>query len=247
VRLLPLCFLLPPSLLAICLLLGCEETNASDAMGFELDHVFVAAPSPSAGWTALDEAGFLGGPSRSHPGQGTASQGIFFENAYLEVLWLTDPGEAASTAIARTRLGERLDSSLEACPFGVSVRVQTPGEAGLPFRTWEYRPPYVPAGNFIPVAASSSRLDEPLVFLLPWRTEPGWDPPDHPNGTARVTGVRIILEETDAPSDALSFLSESGIVDVERGTSYRMEVELDRGRQGKSLDLAPALPLRIAW
>ena len=59
-------------------------------MAFELDHVFLAASHGAPEMRVLREAGFLEGPDHDHPGQGTASRGIFFENAYLEMIcWST--------------------------------------------------------------------------------------------------------------------------------------------------------------
>jgi hypothetical protein len=216
-------------------------------MGFELDHFLVAVPHPESGTDALRDAGFTEGPSQDHPGQGTASRGVFFENAYLELIWLTDRMEADSDAIKRTRLGERTEPGSTACPFGIALRGREGLETPLPFGTWEYRPPYVPEGTFIPVGENSEDLREPLLFLLPWRTEPGWETPDHPNGTRRVTCLSIILEDGAPDSDARGALIGAGIANISTGPTPFMEVEVDAGRSGKTLDLCPEIPLRIIW
>ena len=121
------------------LLTGVPHVQTHDP-GFELDHIFVAVPGPHVGSSALEEAGFQLGPSHPHPGQGTTSRGILFENAYLELIWLTDVEEAESTLIRRTRLRERLDRAAGACPFGIGLRRSSEENVRLPFDTWEYRP-----------------------------------------------------------------------------------------------------------
>ena len=64
-------------------------------MSFELDHLFilVAAGGPEA--ARLSELGLVEGAVNRHPGQGTACRRFFFHNAFLELVWVDDPAEAA--------------------------------------------------------------------------------------------------------------------------------------------------------
>jgi len=215
--------------------------------GFELDHFFVAVPGPESGFAAVEAAGFTTSPSHPHPGQGTASRGVCFENAYLEFIWLTDPNEAASTPIRRTRLSERIDPSSGVCPFGIGLRQKGDMDPKLPFQTWDYRPPYLPEGLSFQMSESSMELGEPLVFFLPWLSGPGRPPEEHPNGARRVTELRIVLQDGAAESETLAALSEASVATFRSGSGYFMEIELDGGRSGKSLDLRPETPLRIKW
>jgi hypothetical protein len=224
-----------------------EPQVESQSPGFEIDHFFVAISSPELGSTALDGAGFLAGPSNTHPGQGTASRGILFENAYLELIWLTDAAEADSPPIQRTRLGERLGPDSGACPFGIGLRRKGEGDAGLPFETWDYRPPYLPEGMSIEMSVSSEQIGEPLLFFLPWLSEPAWPAPEHRNGARRVTGLEMVLEEQGLNSGTLSAISETGLASFRNGADYFMDVELDEARTGNVLDLRPEVPLQIKW
>jgi Glyoxalase-like domain len=56
----------------------------------ELDHVFVVVqPVAAAEIAALEAAGFtVGSRVAKHPGQGTASRAVLFENAYLKLIWV---------------------------------------------------------------------------------------------------------------------------------------------------------------
>jgi hypothetical protein len=220
------------------------ETHRPD---LELDHIFVAVPGPEVGSPALEEAGFLFSASNPHPGQGTMSRGILFENAYLELIWLTDPEEAESPPIQRTRLKERTDPSTGACPFGIGLRSSGEGEARLPFESWEYRPPYLPNGMSFQMGVSSEDLSEPLVFFLPWLSAPTWPVPEHPNGASRITRVELMIEGEPQDSEPISALSTAGIASFRSHDEYFMEVELDEGRSDQSLDLRPEVPLRISW
>ena len=214
---------------------------------FEIDHFFVAVRGPESGSAALEAAGFQGGPSNAHPGQGTASRGILFENAYLELIWLTDRTEAGSSPIQRTRLGDRLEPESEACPFGIGLRRKGEGDAALPFETWDYRPPYLPEDMSFQMGVSSVQLGEPLVFFLPWLSAPAWPAPEHGNGARRVTRLEIVLEEQALNSETISAVSEIGLASFRTGADFFLDVELDEAKAGGSLDLRPDVPLRIRW
>ncbi len=215
-------------------------------MHFELDHFFVAAGNEDAGLDTLARAGFEEGPTRDHPGQGTASRGFFFVNAYLELIWLVDRTEAESPLIARTHLRERLDPDGSACPFGIGLRTGE-GEAELPFATWEYTPPYLPEGMHIPVGLNSEDLTEPFLFILPWRKGPGWDRGAHPNGCRLVTGLSLVLPRRQAFSAELRAITGMGAAGIRHGQRYLMDVGLDDRKAGRSVDLRPEIPLRITW
>lgn len=222
-------------------------------MGYELDHVFVATAPGASEIAALVSRGFAEGRTNTHPGQGTASRGVFFENAYLEFIWLVDPAEAASEAIRRTGLRERTDPGHPANPFGVGMRspggqADVPPGADLPFGTWDYAPPYLPSGVVIPVGLNSENLDEPFLFFLPWSRGPAWDVPGHPNGTRAITGVSLVVPDgAGPPSPELGAFSGLGLVALERGPEALMEIELDGGPRGDCVDLRPAVPLLVHW
>src|SRR6266481_9637578 len=56
----------------------------------ELDHIFICSSRHGKDVRALAEAGFSLGLNRIHDGQGTANALFFFDNAYLELLWVND-------------------------------------------------------------------------------------------------------------------------------------------------------------
>lgn len=219
----------------------------SQSPGLELDHFFVAVSGLEAGSPAVEAAGFLASPSHPHPGQGTASRGILFENAYLEFIWLTDPAEAESPPIRRTRLSERVNPGSGACPFGIGLRMTGDGQSPVPFETWEYRPPYLPDGLSFQMSVNSENLGEPLVFVLPWLSGPSRPPSNHSNGARRVTELEIVMEGGVTESETLTEISGAGVASFRFGPEYFMDLELDGGQSGESLDLRPEIPLRIRW
>jgi hypothetical protein len=214
---------------------------------FELDHLFVAASVGAPEIGSLVSEGFVEGGENDHPGQGTASRGIFFRNAYLEFIWLTDVATAASAPISRAHLCERVDIMDPANPFGICIRSGEPGGDEMPFETWEFRPPYLPDDLFIPVGLNSERLDEPMLFYLPWRTGPPPDPPDHLNEAKRITRVALEFPFGDPPSAELEAFAKLGLVQIDRGPEPLLRVEVDGGNQGRRVDLRPSVPVVVSF
>ena len=215
-------------------------------MSFEVDHVFVAASKGAPEAEDLVNAGFAEGPANTHPGQGTACRRFFFENAYLELVWLEDFAEASSQAAERTGLRERAATGSSASHVGICLRVGDSGVA-LPVETWAYSPPYMPEGMTIPIGANSSQLNEPLLFFLPTEVEPRELEEVHPNGTRVVTRVKLTLPHGLDVSPELEWLRDSRIVQVELAETESVAVVLDGGTGGNSVELATAAPLRLSW
>lgn len=215
-------------------------------MSFELDHVFVAASRDAPEMGSVRDAGFIEGPAHDHPGQGTASRGVFFENAYLELIWLTDPIVAAAPPVNRTGLANRTDPGHPSSPFGFGLRSSRDPVPTPPFDAWEYAPPYLPQGAAFRMAANSDVLREPLIFVLPWSRTPSWDVPDHPNGARRMTRV-LFGPCPEGHSAALSTFLGLGLVSCTDTADPLLRIELDLGRQGVECDLRPDLPLILRW
>lgn len=188
----------------------------------ELCHLFLFVEPDAPEARALNDLGLRESCRRAHPGQGTANICYCFDNAFLELLWVTDREEITSPAIRRTGLAERSDWRANgANPFGIAVRTETTP----PFSTWPYRPPYVPEGHAIPVALSSDETTQPLIFVSPGNARPDrWT-----DGRAGERQIRARLSEIidlelflgiGVPvSPDLEALVETGLVTLGGGSS----------------------------
>lgn len=221
---------------------------------FELDHLFIATRPEAPGLEEILALGVLEGTRNVHPGQGTANRRIFFHNAMLEFLWITDPAEVRSAFVAPTHLAERCDPvRSDVCPFGICIRATGAGPADPPFATWAYRPPYLPADLSIPVATNAGMLHEPFIFAIAFGGRPDASPPDrrqpcdHPAGLREVTKVIMSLPQAGACSPALRYLVDSGIVDVRTGAKFALALEFDHAAARRSASFAPRLPLLFDW
>jgi len=198
----------------------------------DLDHLFLFISPEGPEPEALTALGLRESFRRAHPGQGTANLCYCFDNAYLELLWLSNEAEARSPVVARTGLAERAGWRKNgACPFGLALR----GEA-LPCPAWDYRPAYLPEGVSIPVAAFSDDLVQPLVFLSPGRHRPDqWEDGragrrQQAAGLKEIAAVELILPQTADPSPELEAFARGNWLTVRRGgDSPQVILTLTRG------------------
>lgn len=217
---------------------------------YAVDHVFILCSQGAPEAAGLLAAGLVEGSGNSHPGQGTACRRFFFHNAYLELLWVEDPRQAASAATWRTRLLERwTDRGQGASPFGIALRPEVAGTpVEPPFATWPYTPRYLPDGWSLAMA-SDVPLSEPQMFFMAFAQRP--DAPfapvrqslEHPLGVQELTGVTIRVPYEDPWSPAARALATLGLVSWERGGEDLMELRFDGVEAGRSIDLRPGLPL----
>ena len=217
----------------------------------KLDHVFVCAPRAHQDLSVLRSAGLCCGLNRIHGGQGTANANFYFDNAYLELLWLHDPVEVRSAVVAPTALWERLNAGVTgACPFGVAFRAPSQPVAQR-FTTWKYPAPFLPSGTMMPIVSPRACEKEPLVFLSRAAAAPEDYPPElsvplEQKGRRRRLRQVHIQTPTGVFSPELDKVIATGLLCVERGKSYHMNLEFD-APQGETLDFRPALPLSIRW
>lgn len=229
-------------------------------MALTLDHVFVCTAAGAPGAELLVAAGFTEGPRNVHPGQGTACRRFFFDNAYLELLWVEDEAEARSPSTAPTRLWQRWRDRADGhtCPFGVGLHAAD--GAAAPFPTWSYRPSYLRPDMALRVATNGEALHEPMLFLTPgspaFRGTAVADRADAGPGSAHrsvhACGVRAVTRVTLAgpatmPSAPLTAVVAARLVERVVASDHALSIGFDGELAGRALDLRPALPLILRW
>ncbi len=217
-------------------------------MAFRLDHVFVLTDAYDAAAGRLSEAGFTVAARRDHPGQGTANRCVFFENGYLEFLWVAGRGEVTAAITRPTELdGRSRWKDTAASPFGIALRGDSDAGGAIPFPYVPYRPAYLPEPSAILLADEPASRGAPLVFVLPPGLPAHGSGPDHACGATAVSDVVVASTVAPSVSPALTMLAQNKLCRVEVAMAPLLHIELDRGRQGRSIDLGPQTPLSIAW
>jgi Glyoxalase-like domain len=231
----------------------CDVAGTNQRASFELDHVFVCASLDGTEAAQLQSLGLTLGPSRVHPGQGTANRCFLFRNAYLELLWVHDKTEARSALTQRTRLFERWQGrSSGTCPFGICLRPASYSPANdPPFAGWDYVPSYVPSSRPIHVGNNSERLDEPMLFFAAGATRPDSWPPglslEHRLGVHEVTRLTWIRPAGPPVSPELQTLVDIGLLHLEPGRAHALKICFDNEAWGRSASLLPHLAITLGW
>ena len=223
----------------------------------ELDHVFIVVkPGAVAEIQALRSAGLTLAPDTSrHAGQGTASLGIFFENAYLELIWLD-----SSVSVAREKAETAKWFGSAAAwrtsghsPFGIGLRRLAGDTASLRVPVERDAAPWLgpnAAYELLLQPADTMAADffvVPVQAALPmWITRVRNRTPEllqHRSGDRRITLVRIHGPANHHPIAFRTLLP--ALIEMVSAREPLLELQLDNGVRGQRTDLRPILPMVI--
>jgi len=230
---------------------------AVQAPRVELDHVFVVVqPGGEAEIAALESAGLtVASRVAKHPGQGTASRAVLFENAYLELIWVDssvaiDAEHASSAQSFRDAAAWRTSGH---SPFGLGLR-RLPGDtAALPVPVKRETAEWLESGTAYELLRQPSESAAADFFVVPAsRSVPNWiasvqeRSPQlmrHPGGGHKITRVRVHGPVEQQPIAFRVLLPKP--VEMVRAAKPLLELELDDGVRRERKDLRPVLPLVI--
>jgi hypothetical protein len=225
----------------------------------ELDHVFIFTESPEQVASSLHSFGLIEGSPNTHPGQGTACRRFFFENAYLELVWVSSEEEVKSQDIAETQLWQRSQyRKTHYCPFGICFRNSNSenNSGALIFEDgWKYKPPYIPEGIYVNVASNTNYPAEPMLFEMPFfrRTPKDYSPEriqplNHARGFTEITKVILALPTTvENLSPSMRKVIDDSIVAILPKSNFSVTVEFDHCLKGATQDFNPLIPLSVRW
>ena len=220
----------------------------------ELDHFYIVVPPGAArAVQALRRVGLITDTSIArHESEGTASVAAFFDNAYLELLWVdssvaVDSAHRQDLADFRRAAAWRVSG---ASPFGVGLHFVSGSRAdlGVPFRI-DSAPQVRPATSYVLLRQPAESLAADLFIMPGDRAATAWLPrfrsrrPDlfaHPMGSRRITRLLVLGPPAHRPRAADL---ELRLIQFEPAASPCVVVELDGGQQGRVWDLRPELPV----
>ncbi|WP_310394256.1 VOC family protein [Hymenobacter sp.] len=164
-----------------------------------IDHVFIFSARHGAEADELLAFGFTEGSSRTHPGQGTRNRKFYFENFFLEILWVINEQELRSDLLAPTKLWERANFQTNAhSRFGLCLLNDDSTDA-LFTPSVAYQPAYFPPGSAIEVLPNAEQPALPWTFRLPFKgpRQKSDEPTAHPNGLVRLTNATFGVPSLD--------------------------------------------------
>lgn len=240
----------------LALALLATTAPAADVPGIEIDHVWIMVSLNAPERAALERAGLqISKEINHHPGTGTSSVTVEFENGYLELMW-PDPSVPVSQGMERTAEKYRqrmLWRTSGWCPLGIGFRRTTPSNDPLPFPTWTWTADWMPKGSVMEMLTPRDDTSSPALFIEPRSLTSSAEQAGraalyhHPIGVHRVTAIRLQSSKTYRPITALKYLQDHRLITVERSDEWAMKLILDRGKQKRSKDLRPDLPLVIQY
>jgi hypothetical protein len=196
-----------------------------------------------------------------HEAQGTASTLFFFENAYLEMIWIED--EIAfryySTQTRMNLLERSQWRQTGASPFAVGLRPKVSNH----FQSESFMNDHISTEsgyqetkiNFS--AENLVAIQEPMCFTIPhhialtnWLDSSNENHQQfitHPLGVKRLTGVKIKINTHLALTNAVSLLKDDGIITIERGEAPLLELTFDGNVKNKVVDSRPILPIQLRY
>jgi hypothetical protein len=221
-------------------------------MSVELDHVFVCVSAGAPEASELLRFGLVEGPPNQHPGQGTACRRFSFQNAMLELFWVSDEQQAQNEATRRTLLWERWSGrGAVACPFGICLRPagrQQDGSASssLPFPGWEYRPSYLPEP--LAMYIGEAGVSEPMWIYMDFldRAQRRKHFLRNGAGVSEITALELTTRSA-LDSECARVAMEDGVITARTGSEPLLEVEFDHARRKGNADFRPLLPLRFRF
>lgn len=155
----------------------------------QIDHLFIFSNQQGIEADALVEFGLTEGSSRTHPGQGTTNRKFYFDNFFLEVLWVIDEEEIKSNLTRKTKLWERSNFHQNGySPFGLCL-VNNYSSDALFANSMPYQPTYFPEGMVIEMITNENHPQWPSTFRLPFKgaQKLHHEPTQHANGINSLT------------------------------------------------------------
>ncbi|GEM_PF-4564748 len=214
----------------------------------EINHIFVCLET-APNKLFLEKIGLICSDNiTKHPQQGTASILIFFDNTYIELIWVEDATMAEIYAmysgidfISRCYSPEKVAS-----PFGIALHLKS--DIIHPEHTHSNSSNHQPLEEFINFAADNlATQTEPICFMIPESVaflnifnpllEAHRKLINHPLGIKKLTNTRIAVSKTGNLTNPISMLETEGIVEIEQNASPLLELTFDYGIRGESIDL----------
>lgn len=134
------------------------------------------------------------------------------------------------------------------------VPAEYESEFGGTADVWTYEAAYLPAGASFPIVRRKGAIADPLIFISPGGKAPVvWSPAgqhdlQHCGSQRTLNYVRITRPDTASTLSAgLRWFCERGLLSIEDGDNYRMELVWDDRACEKTQKLDWPVPVRFRW
>jgi Glyoxalase-like domain len=214
----------------------------------EVDHIFIFSANQGKEAEELIDFGFTEGSSRVHPGQGTINRKFYFENFFLEILWVLNEDEIKSDLVSPTRLWERSNfKKNDVSPFGLCL-VNTEDTDIIFKNSLKYQPDYFPKGLEIEVLTNEKANYLPWTFRLPFKGEKKktTEPTIHKNEVSELTKVEFGIPFLNLNDEYILNFEDEDSINFSRNSTCHLTLIFDKNKRNKT-KVFDTIPLTIKY
>jgi len=201
----------------------------------EIDHLFIFSSTKGQEVDRLVDFGFREGSSRIHPGQGTVNRKIYFENFFLEIVWVHNEAEIKSANVLKTKLWERSNFLTNGYSrFGLGF-VNSPDTQELFEDAIQYQPDYFPKEAQFDIITNEKNSYLPWTFRVPSmpQNKKAAEPIDHTNGIKKLTKVTFDIKAPEVENRFTTLIENHSNIRFNPGLKNLLTLEFDKGDKGE--------------
>ncbi len=201
----------------------------------EIDHIFIFSNTQGSEADDLVRFGLTEGSNRIHKGQGTTNRKFYFENFFLEVLWVSNHNEINQSPTLETDLAYRANFMVnKSSRYGLCF-VNTEQTDKLFKDAQKYQPNYFPQGMAIDILPNKMNTSLPWTFRLPHRGKRNQsnEPTNHKNQIKILTKVEFSINTFDNASKFTNCLKKENLISFVESSKNNLILEFDNNRQDK--------------
>ncbi|TAF77497.1 MAG: hypothetical protein EAZ53_02535 [Bacteroidetes bacterium] len=199
----------------------------------DADHIFIFTDDNGKIADELVKFGLKEGSNRIHVGQGTANRKFYFDNFFLEILWVHNENEIKSETVKPTGLWQRADfKTSKFSPFGLCI-VNTNETDQFFENAFKYQPDYFPQGLTIDILKNENQPRLPWTFRLPFKGQKKNinEPTKHKNGISLLTKTTFEYQEK-IEATFLNFFEREKNIEFKKSDRTWLNLTFDNGKQG---------------
>jgi len=213
----------------------------------EIDHIFIFTKDNGKIADELVQFGLTEGSSRVHVGQGTTNRKFYFDNFFLEILWVHNEEELKSDTTKPTGLWQRADFNSPNSRFGLCI-VNTDETESLFEKTFKYQPAYFPVGLYIDILRNEQNLNLPWTFRLPFKGQKKNDtePTEHKNGLRNLTKVEFGIKNYNEKDEFINQFEGQEKIKFTFSETNNLTLTFDSNKNGLTREI-DELNLKIKY
>lgn len=200
----------------------------------KIDHIFIFTDENGKVADNLVDFGLTEGSNRIHVGQGTINRKFYFDNFFLEILWVHNENEITSDKTKPMGLWKRAEyKTNHFSPFGLCIVNSDDTEKTFE-KAFRYQPDYFPQGMEIEIIKNENQSDLPWTFRLPFKGQKKHEnePTKHKNDISILTNA-IFEYKSISENTFLENIKNQPQIQFIKSSRQWLNLIFDNGKQGK--------------